>query len=228
MESVVQAVAHVRWTVFGMGMLLCSFMCIASADAAGRGEAKSPTSMLIKDRPTIQRRFAPKTHLFYGNAFLMAHVRDDFYDSWGLGADLGFFMSESWGAEFRLAKINTTLSEAVIDLKDRIGLVPDARPQDLWLKLGVRWAPAYGKMLIWDDVVIHFDPQLALHGGVAFAEKRILPSFLTSFSLLMHFKWNIKAKLDLGMSIQGEERDRGWVWTLGFVPTLGVGWGFNL
>ncbi len=180
-----------------------------------------------RERPTVQRRSAPKQGLLYANALIMTHVRDDFYTSWGYGGDLGFFLFEWLGVELRFAKLETSLVAAAVDLKGRVGLTPDARPQDLWAHVGVRWAPAYAKMLLLDSFVLHFEPQLALHAGIAQAEARTLPSFVPSLSLLLHFSWNIKAKLDLGVSVQAEQRDRGWIWSVGFVPTLGVGWGFN-
>ena len=53
------------------------------------------------------------------------------------------------------------------------------------------------------------------------------PSADLSFSLLTHWRWGIKAKLDLGMTMQLEKRDRGWTFSTGFAPVLGVGWGYN-
>lgn len=179
------------------------------------------------DRPTVQRRFAPKDNLLYGTATLLTHVRDDFYDSWGGGVDIGYFAKESIGYELRVARLRTSLDNAAIDLKERIGLTPDARPQDAWLMAGIRYAPGYGKMLMWERFIVHFDPQLVMHLGVARAEKRLIPSADLSFSLLTHWRWGIKAKLDLGMTMQLEQRDRGWTFSTGFAPVLGVGWGYN-
>lgn len=210
----------------------------SSDTAKGAGEASAeadvedvPTPDISAraggDRPTVQRRFAPKDNLLYGTATLMTHVRDDFYDSWGGGVDIGYFTRETIGYELRVTRLRTTLDNAAIDLKERIGLTPDARPQDAWLMAGVRYAPGYGKMLMWEKFIVHFDPQLVAHLGVARAEKRLIPSADLSFSLLTHWRWGIKAKLDLGMTMQLEKRDRGWTFSTGFAPVLGVGWGYN-
>lgn len=179
-------------------------------------------------RPTIQRRFAPKRGLLYLHVSSTMHVRDDFYDSWGVGGDLGYFFSERLGGELRVLKMQSSLDDAAQDLKERLGITPDARPQDLWLLAGARYSPGYGKLLMWSSWVLHFDPQLTIHGGVASAEARWLPTFQAAASLFLHFRWNIKAKVDLGVSVQGERRDRGWVWTTGFAPVVGIGWGVNL
>lgn len=201
--------------------------------AAAAPAAASPTTQAAgveqadQERPTIQRRFAPKRSLLFANASIMTHVRDDFYSSWGYGADLGYFFNERFGMELRYLRLNTSLDDAAIDLKERIGLTPDARPQSQWINLGVRYAPGYGKLLMWESLVLHFDPQLVIHGGVALAEARVLPSFNVALSLLGHFRWGIKLKVDLGASIQGEKRERGWIWTTGFAPVLGLGWGYN-
>lgn len=179
------------------------------------------------DRPTIQQRFAPKAKLLYSQGTFTTHVRDDFYDSLGGGLQLGFFPTERWGIEARAIFLRTRLDNAAIDLKERIGLVPDARPQDLWLMLGTRYSPGYGKLLMWRRFVVHFDPQLVLHAGVARAESRLIPTLDLAFGLMTHWRWGIKATLDLGMSLQTERRERGWVFTTGFAPVLGVGWGKN-
>lgn len=179
-------------------------------------------------RATIQRRFAPKARLLYGTATLMTHVRDDFYDSWGYGVDVGYFYKETMGVELRAMQLRTSLDDAALDLKERIGLTPDARPQKAWLMAGMRYAPGYGKMLMWRRVVVHFDPQLVGHLGAARAEQRWIPTLDLSLSFLTHWRWGIKAKLDLGMSMQLERRDRGWVFSTGFAPVLGVGWGYNV
>lgn len=216
-----------------MASLLSAQVVWAQATPAAKaGEQASPAAPTKRadealERPTIQRRFAPKDKLLFGNASIMKHVRDDFYSSWGYGADVGFFVAEQWGLELRYLKLNTSLDDSAVDLKERIGLTPDARPQGHWLQLGARYAPGYGKLLMWESLVLHFDPQIVVHGGVALAEARVLPSFNVALSLLGHFRWGLKLKVDLGASVQGEHRERGWIWTLGFAPVLGLGWGYN-
>lgn len=179
------------------------------------------------ERPTIQNRFASKKRLLVVQPLLMTHVRDDFYNSWGGGADLSYYFTERWGLELRAVFLRTTLDAAAFDIKERFGIVPDARPQNRWLNVGVRYSPGYGKFLMWDNFVVHFDPQLVLHAGVASADRRLLPGATAAFSLMTHWRWGIKAKVDLGISVQGEQRERGWVLTTGFAPVLGVGWGRN-
>lgn len=179
------------------------------------------------ERPTIQYRFASKQKLLMVQPILMTHVRDDFYDSWGFGADVSYFLTERFGLELRALKLQTSLDNAAFDIKERFGLVPDARPQSGWLQLGMRYAPGYGKFLMWKRFLVHFDPQLVLHLGVATADKRYLPTSTLAMSFLTHWRWGIKAKLDLGLSMQFEKRERGWVFTTGFAPVLGIGWGRN-
>ncbi len=205
--------------------LAATLACVALAPA--RVAAQGADGEAI-ERPTVQRRFAPKANLLMAQLSAMTHVRDDFYRSWGYGLDVAYFPMEWLGVELRAVKLNTSLDAAAIDLKERIGLTPDARPQDAWLQLGVRYAPGYGKLLMWESFVLHFDPQLVVHGGVASAEARWLPTFNVALSLLGHLRWGLKLKVDLGMSVQGERRERGWVWTTGFAPSLGLGWGWNL
>lgn len=179
-------------------------------------------------RPTIQRRFAPKKQSVYLHATGTAHIRNDFYDSYGFGADIGYYPWEELGFELRGLFLQTRLSAPARDIQERTGLTPDARPQSMLATLGPRYSFGYGKILAFRSFVVHFDPQLAAGGGVALAETRWIPSGLVGLSLLLHFKWGIQAKFDINASIQGEKRDRGWVTSVGFMPVVGIGWNLGL
>ena len=193
----------------------------APADDEADGASSRP-------RPTVQRRFAEKQGTVYAHLLGTRHIRDDFYNSYGWGVDAGYYFGESLGVELRLVSLSTTLSDAALDLKGRVGLTPDARPQGLWAEAGVRYSIGYGKILVWDVFVVHFDPQITLHGGVATAEARILPTAHAALSLLTHYRWGLQAKLDLAVSLQWEERSRGTIFSMGFAPLLGLGWSFDV
>jgi len=180
------------------------------------------------DRPTIQRRYAEKDDSLYLHATGATHIRNDFYNSFGAGADVGFYSSEALGFELRSLFLGTRLSRAAVDVKERTGLTPDARPQSMMFTAGPRWSFGYGKILAINRFVVHFDPQLTLQGGVARAERRLLPTAYTALTLLTHYRWGIQAKVDLGATIQMEKRDRGWVTSVGFMPVLGLGWNVGL
>jgi len=180
-----------------------------------------------QDRATIQDRFAVKTQSVYGHGILTTHLRNDFYDSWGVGADVGFYFSESLGAELRGLYVATSLGEEAKGIQEKTGLTPDARPQQALIQAGVRWSLGYGKVQFLESWVVYFDPQLVLHGGVALAEVRVLPTLSTGLSFLTHWQWGIQAKLDLNLTWQSEQRDRGRVLSMGFMPILGVGWAWR-
>jgi len=181
-----------------------------------------------EERPTIQQRFASKSGTMYAHAMTTTQVRNDFYDSIGLGVDAGWYPGEHLGLEARWAYLFSTLSPAAEDVKEETGLTPDARPQHMLATVGARWSFGYGKVLVMEQSVVHFDPQMTVHGGVALAEKRVLPTATVGLSLLTHFTNGFQAKLDLAAAIQMEHRQRGWVPSFGFMPTLGIGWGGDL
>lgn len=188
-----------------------------------------PLAAAGEDRPTIQDRFAPKASSFFAHATAMTHVRNDFYNTFGVGVDAGGWLNESFALEARWLWLHSSLSAQAIDIKERTGLTPDARPQDMMLMAGARLSIGYGKMLIhWGDSVVHFDPQLGLHLGMTSAENRWLPTVMPSLGFLLHFRWGIQVKLDLAVNIQVEDRARGSVTTFGFVPLLGIGWSHTL
>ncbi len=188
----------------------------------------APVSAQDDARPTVQRRYAPKKQSVFVHGTGTVHIRNDFYDSYGFGADLGYYPWEELGVEARFLLLQTRLSGPAKDVQERTGLTPDARPQSMLLTLGPRYSFGYGKILALRTFVVHFDPQLVLGAGVARAETRWLPSGLVGASLLLHFKWGIQAKIDLNASIQSEKRDRGWVTSVGFMPVLGLGWNLAL
>lgn len=185
------------------------------------------TGAQAQERATVQDRFAPKTESIYGHGLVTSHLRNDFYDSFGIGADVGYYFNESVGIELRGMYLHTTLGDEARGIQENTGLTPDARPQQGLAAAGVRWSFGYGKFLLLDDWVVHFDPQLTLHGGVAFAETRILPTLLYGLSFLTHWRWDIQVKLDLTLTTQVEARDRGRVTSFGFMPILGVGWAWR-
>ncbi len=191
---------------------LCFFMLIASVS-------------LAQERPTVQNRFAKKSGAVSGHLTGSTHVRNDFYDAFGFGLDLSYYFGESFGVEIRGVLIQSSLSAPALDLKERTGLTPDTYPQFGMILGGARYSIGYGKILIFKNLVVHFDPQLFLNGGVTFAERRIIPTGLFGVSLLSHFRWGLQLKIDLAGSLQFEDRtDRGTVTSFGFMPSIGIGW----
>ncbi len=178
-----------------------------------------------EERPTIQDRFGTKAETLYLQGTMTTQVRNDYYDSIGVGVDAGWYASETIGLEARWAYLFSALGPAAAEVKNETGLTPDARPQDMLATVGLRYSVGYGKMLLGRDSVVHFDPQIAVHGGVALAERRVLPTGTVSLSLLTHYQYGLQATFDLGVAIQAEHRQRGWVPSVGFMPTLGIGWG---
>lgn len=175
-------------------------------------------------QPTVQRRFAAKSRTAYLHVTGMAHLRNDFYSALGLGFDAGVFPSESLGIEFRVVTLRSRLTATARQVQRDTGLVPDARPQSLWLAGGARYSLGYGKVLLFNRLVVHFDPQFTVHAGIATAETRVLPSVWLGTSVLAHFRFGLQARFDFALAIQTEKRRRGWTTSLGAVPMLSVGW----
>ncbi len=217
-----------------MGRLVCGVACVvvavvvampagAAAQSGDGQRADGATEESQSDRPTIQNRFAEKRGDLYGHVTGMTQIRNDYYDSFGLGLDVGYFPWESVGFEMRGVWVHSALNPAAQEIRKDTGLTPDARPQEWMTTAGVRYSFGYGKMKIGQNSLVHFDPQLAVHGGVAFADGRVLPTLTTAAALLMHFEYGIQAKVDIGMAVQMEDRARGWVPSIGFAPVIGIG-----
>jgi outer membrane beta-barrel protein len=185
----------------------------------------TPSAVYADDgpRPMIQPRFAIKQGTAHLHLTGTTQVRNDFYDSFGGGFDLGYYWHENWGGELRLVMLHTTLSQAARNVQSQTGLSPDARAQDFMTLSGIRYSFGYGKIQSFNRFIVHFDPQFTLYGGTAFAQGRIIPTMTTGLSLLSHFRYGLQLKIDLSMVAQLERRDRGWVPSFGFSPFLGFG-----
>lgn len=181
-----------------------------------------------EDRPTVQRRYAVKRSSVYLHGTGTTHLRNDFYNTFGGGLDLGVYPWESLGFELRALFLDARLSSQAREIQENTGLTPDARPQSMIATVGARWSWGYGKILALNWAVLHFDPQLVLGLGVARAETRWLPSAVAGLGLLVHLRWGLQVKLDLNASVQSEQRTRGWVTSVGFMPLLGIGWNVRL
>ncbi|MBA2664036.1 MAG: hypothetical protein H0U74_17230 [Bradymonadaceae bacterium] len=202
-------------------LTLCLGLLAAPLGLAAEREDTPP------NRPTVQKRFGTKEGHVTMHLVGVTHVRNDLYNTLGAGLDLGYYFNEQLGAELRLVWLYTRLSGAGDSIRERAGLTPDARAQNYLTTAGLRYSFGYGKILAFDTFVVHFDPQITLHAGTAFAGQRVLPTVLTGLSLLNHFKWGIQVKLDLNLTAQMERRDRGWVPSFGFAPFLGLGWSYG-
>ncbi|MCG8416683.1 MAG: hypothetical protein MJE77_01915 [Proteobacteria bacterium] len=177
--------------------------------------------------PTFQRRYAAKTGTFHANLIAATHLRNDFYNSYGIGVSAGYYPVERWGVELQFIGLRTRLNDAARNIKEQTGLTPDARPQQLMATAGARMSLGYGKVLLPGDFLVHFDPQVVVQSGIAVADRRIVPTVLLAPSLLLHLKWGLQVCIDLNMSYQLEPRDRGRVSSFGFFPNVGIGWRFD-
>lgn len=204
-----------KWT--GVALLLLTLALFCPASAAAQQD----------ERPTVQQRFAPKANRGHLHVKGAAPIRDDFYHSAGAGLDVGYYFGESLGIELRWLWLANWRAEAAEQVRRDTGFVPDARPQSMIFTAAGRYSIGYGKVLVFDDFVVHFDPQLIAGGGVALADGRVLPTGTLGMSVLTHYALGIQAKLDLQVAFQAERRTRGWVGSVSFLPTLGLGFSFG-
>ena len=184
----------------------------------------SPAAADGDDETTLQERFASKEGRLYAQLGGQALIRDDFYFSPGIGADVGYYFNEQWGAELRGAWYFSRLSHTGEQMAEDHGFAPDMRAPDAAVTAGARYSWGYGKVLATGDFLVHFDPQLVASAGVTFAEERVVPTVNTGVGFLAHWRFGFRTQLDLQASVHVEQRDRGWIPAFGFAPVLSVGW----
>ncbi len=203
------------------------FSMAASATAAQKDEklhGESVDGAPIPSRPTVQPRFASKAGRPYAHVHLGAHIRNDFYDTFIIGGEAGYFLDENLAFSFRVTRLYSSLSRAAIKIRDETGMTPDARPQDVLIAPGAHLALGYGKALLLGGWLLHFDPMAKGQLGVSKADTRWLPTAVAGLALLGHLQYGIQVRMDLDLSFQLERRARGWVPSIGFMPALVVGW----
>lgn len=176
------------------------------------------------ERDTLQERFAPKDGRFFVHGSATALVRDDFYHSIGYGGDLGYYFNERIGIELRVINLHSRLAHAGEKMREEHDFVPDLRAPDALATVGTRISWGYGKVLTLGQFVVHFDPQLTLHGGLMLAERRLVPTTTAGIGFLTHWQKGIQIKLDLQASVHFEQRTRGTIPAVGFLPVFSIGW----
>lgn len=191
------------------------------------GKQSKALTLPTLERPRVQRRFQPRQSRLSAKIGLLGHIRDDYYSSWGAGVGAEYFITDNWGIAFDLVSLQTSLSDEALQLRDRYGLVPDARPQDMMITLGGLFGLGYGKLLLMGQI-IHLDPLIGLHLGITTAEARTLPTMRFSFAPTVLLRHQLALRLDLGITAQLEWRQRGVVFTTGFLPQLVLCWGHNV
>lgn len=211
-------------SLLSSALLALSLTLLTCAVGGARAQTTAPIVLPSLTRPTIQQRFAPRDGALALWLSGGGHIRDDYYTSYGGELALSYFFSDAWGLELRYRELWTSLSDEATTLRDRYGLVPDARPQRRGVSLGALIPLGYAKLLTGSSIV-HFDPLLAAHLGVVTADERVLPTLHVSLSPTLLLRGGLKLRLDLGLTVQSEGRERGRVLTTGFLPMLGVGWG---
>ena len=203
-----------RYIAIWLGILLIGLIALPSAAAADEDPG----------RATLQERYAAKDGrvFFHGSGTVL--IRDDFYHSAGYGIDIGYFFSETIGAELRMFNLHSRLGHAGDKLREEHNFVPDLRAPRAMALAGTRISWGYGKVLTLGRFVVHFDPQLTLHAGFTVAERRFVPTATTGIGFLTHWRRGVQVKLDLQASVHLENRTRGVIPAVGFLPVLSIGW----
>lgn len=172
---------------------------------------------------SYERRFAVKAQSFSISGFLAAPVRRSLYTGAGFGAELQYHPTENLGWGLRWMHQDPTLNDQAQYILATEGQVPDARPQfDLFL-LTCEPTVGYAKLRT-GKRVLHFEPVLRLGLGAARGERRVMPSANLGLGFRFHFLHGLQATLGLDSLLQLEDRTRGWVSSMTFLPTLAFGW----
>lgn len=203
-----------------------AWICAAALGAAATPEAPAPSPALptpgLDGVPVkVERRLLVKTNHLFITGGLNYFIRGDYYVSPGVLATLSIYGSEQHGVELKLGGFITFLSPSAQEIFNRSGLIPDAhRPVGL-LHLGYRYSAGYGKVMLagLPGSLIHFDFQLAAHGGAIFTDRMVSPALSLSPAVLVRFTPRVFLQVDLSFVASYETRQSTFL-ALGFLPTV--------
>lgn len=190
----------------------------------------SPAAAAVADlRPEvrIQRRFVEKRRRFAAYAGFTWLSRGDFYRSPGFDLALTYYAAERLGIDLRGGVLFSSPTDELLDVVHRTGYVPDSRPSRATVLIGARYSIGYAKIQVGSRLVVHFEPQLFLYGGMhvaqgGFADTAVGPMGELGIGFLVFATPRIQARLDAALSIDGQQRSS-YVVSLGSHPVLAVG-----
>jgi len=170
----------------------------------------------------VERRLLLKRGHVFTTGGLGYLSRGDYYTNPGLVASGSWYPVESGGVELKLALFISSLGAAGTEVFERTGLVPDAHRPVAMLAAGWRQTLGYGKVLVGESGLVHFDFQLAGHMGFLVTDRGVSPSPMGGPGVLMRLGPRFHAQLDVPVVLSFEQRSRGLL-SLGVLPTLTLG-----
>ncbi len=181
----------------------------------------------LKPQTRIQRRFVEKKGRFAAYAGFAYLGRADYYRSPGIEVAASYYLLEPLAIDLRGAYFFSYDSDELKDIITRTGYTPDSRRSRSSVLAGVRWSVGYAKIRITDRIVIHFEPQLFLYGGIHITGSdtdptKVAPLGEIGLGFLIAVTSRIEARIDAGLTVGGEQRTS-YVAVVGGFPVVSVG-----
>jgi outer membrane beta-barrel protein len=199
----------------------------AAPPPGARAAAEPPAIHEPAPRPQpaarVQARFAEKADrvlVFAGAEYL---DRGDFYNCPGARVGATYYLRESLGLEVQLSHYWSSLNATAQQVAQMLGALPDSRPPTWLGLLGARYSFGYGKILVGRAAVIHFEPQLFVHGGLHDYGGDVQPSGDAGLGLLVFLTPRVFTRFDLAVTLDRESRSDQNVAVLGALPALTFG-----
>ncbi len=197
--------------------LLALALLAATPDQPAHPEQARGEPVMVEPRLLVK-----KHRLFFGAGGTVL-ARGDYYNNPGVTGAVTVYPIESGGVELRFAWFFSSLNSAGREVFRRTRLVPDAHRPIALVMAGWRQSLGYGKVLAGSSLgVLHFDFQVAAHGGAVVTDRAVTPAAAIGPALLMRFTDHFFGSLEVAGIASWEKRSES-SFALGVLPILSIG-----
>lgn len=121
----------------------------------------------FKDVAVISKKYLPKSHRFEFSTGALFVLNNVFFNGYGYFFKGAFYLSEKWGLEGRYYNLSSSERQLTSELEDHRQISTRSLVDPTgFVGGGIKWAPIYGKMSLFEKKIIPFDVSFSLGYGL--------------------------------------------------------------
>lgn len=170
----------------------------------------------------VENRLFAKAERWFVSAGPTYLVRGDYYESPGLTLSAAYYLRENDGLELDVGGFASFLDSGASNVFEQSGLVPDAHRPEAQVMAGWRHSFGFGKVLMGEDSLWHFDVQGVARAGAILTDRGVDPTLTGGAEVLARFSDRYFGSFGFSALLSYEERTGSSV-VFGLLPSLAVG-----